>query len=1136
MRKFICILCCFTFPVLAYSVDDPTGFAALPVSDSQINLSWNLNSNNDSVLIVFNSTNNFGIPTNGTFYSVSDTISGGGIVINKGINLLFSHTGLLPNTTYYYKIWSFTSGNIFSLGNIDSAKTFCIHEHSPYYEYFEHNGNMPDCWTQENLIGNLNWIVHDGNPYFSGSANLPAHAFDSSYCAFFGSNSSSNNGNKTKLIMPPFEFTPSNLGSLSFWACIPSNDTLNVYYKTSFNGIWILLSTISNVNGNWVNCKVVLPNPSSDYYIAFEGIKSSTLNSGICIDDIAVCKDACCPGPNSYPINGSASTCIGFNDQYSVTNSLNTNYYWSYSNSSYSSGQLLGTNIFSPSFTSIGIWKVCVTPEDTCTFGLTKCTTVCVSAGEMITGNISGSTNPCIGSIQTYTITPTPSSTQCSFNWSVPLGWTINSGNGTFQINVTVGSSNGSVSFVPLCGYCATLCPGWGLSKTVSPITIPAQPSIITGTTFPCQNSSQTYSVTNVTGVIYTWVVPSGWTITSGQNTNTIHLTVGSTNGTITVTPSNSCGIGTSRTLAVSSNLLPLQPSLITGNITPCYGTSQIYSVIEVTGVSYNWSFPAGWTQASGTTTDSVTVNTGLNSGNITVTPSNLCGNGLSTTLSVSALNVPSQPSPITGELNPCSGFNQTYSIINVSGVSYTWSFPTNWNQTGGGNTNEVSVLTTTDIGNITVIPSNTCGNGSAQSISVSPSVGLPLNVTLSGDTFPCIGTAQNYSVANETGVSFTWQIPVGWTQTSGGNSNSISVLTDSNFGFIVVTPSNNCGNGNADSIYVSVKPLPDQPSPIIGSINPCVGSTQIYNVNEAIDVNYNWSFPSDWIISGGSNSDSITFIIGNNSGNITLTPYNSCGSGNIQQLWVSTVPIVTSDVSISALPGTDFCTGTPITLVATPINEGVNPVYEWYVDGLMVGNSLNYILSTPISGSSIYFIMQSDNNCAALNPVSSDTIVIYVHSFPSPPLITVNADTLKSNYVDGNQWYYNNQPISVEINSECPIIGEGSYYVVYTDQYGCSSTSETILITGNLETFISEFKMFPNPTSSNFVIECNLPANKSGTIKAFNSEGIIFSEYKLEPGINRINVPASKWSSQVIFCGVFIEDRQVLLGKVVKE
>jgi hypothetical protein len=79
----------------------------------------------------------------------------------------------------------------------------------------------------------------------------------------------------------------------------------------------------------------------------------------------------------------------------------------------------------------------------------------------------------------------------------------------------------------------------------------PAQPGPISGNTTVRYGSRQTYSVPNVSGVTYTWSLPSGWS--GSSTTNSINVTVGSSGGTgtISVTPVNPCGTGTKRTLNV---------------------------------------------------------------------------------------------------------------------------------------------------------------------------------------------------------------------------------------------------------------------------------------------------------------------------------------------------------------------------------------------------------------------------------------------------------------------------------------------------------------------------------------------------------------------------------------------------------
>ncbi len=83
----------------------------------------------------------------------------------------------------------------------------------------------------------------------------------------------------------------------------------------------------------------------------------------------------------------------------------------------------------------------------------------------------------------------------------------------------------------------------------------PAQPGAFTASAaLVLQGTAQTYTVPNVEGVTYNWTVPTGWTITAGQGTNSISVTPGSTavNGTISVAASNECGSSDPRSISVS--------------------------------------------------------------------------------------------------------------------------------------------------------------------------------------------------------------------------------------------------------------------------------------------------------------------------------------------------------------------------------------------------------------------------------------------------------------------------------------------------------------------------------------------------------------------------------------------------------
>jgi len=99
--------------------------------------------------------------------------------------------------------------------------------------------------------------------------------------------------------------------------------------------------------------------------------------------------------------------------------------------------------------------------------------------------------------------------------------------------------------------------PNSGVVTEISnPPAVPAQPSVITGTSPVCQSTGGiAYSVTNVAGVTYAWTYSGiGFSCASGCATNSITANFSgvATSGTLTVTPSNACGNGIVQTLSVT--------------------------------------------------------------------------------------------------------------------------------------------------------------------------------------------------------------------------------------------------------------------------------------------------------------------------------------------------------------------------------------------------------------------------------------------------------------------------------------------------------------------------------------------------------------------------------------------------------
>lgn len=167
-----------------------------------------------------------------------------------------------------------------------------------YTENFENSGNMPSGWTQEYVLDTLNWVFTSGG--YNGNPSA-AHGGSFNALLFYAGSSK-----KTKLVSPQLNLSYYSNISLKFWHTQKEysgdQDILRVYYKTSSSGSWTLLQTYSNNISNWTQQTITLPNPSSTYYIAFEG--EAKYGYGICIDDVVI---------SGNVTNGTDISCIGIN-------------------------------------------------------------------------------------------------------------------------------------------------------------------------------------------------------------------------------------------------------------------------------------------------------------------------------------------------------------------------------------------------------------------------------------------------------------------------------------------------------------------------------------------------------------------------------------------------------------------------------------------------------------------------------------------------------------------------------------------------------------------------------------------------------------------------------------------------------
>lgn len=380
----------------------------------------------------------------------------------------------------------------------------------------------------------------------------------------------------------------------------------------------------------------------------------------------------------------------------------------------------------------------------------------------------------------------------------------------------------------------------------------------------------------------------------------------------------------------------PANAGVITGTNAVCEGqlgvSYSVPAILNATG--YNWVLPVGATIAAGANTNSITVDfpVGSVSGNITVQGTNSCTNGTVADFAVVVNPLPTVSNNVIGANTVCQGATWvSYNIPSISNATgYLWALPVGASIISGANTNSINVNFANNAvnGNITVMGTNSCGNGvvsSSFSVVVNP---LPLlaGIIVGTDTV-CEGQiGVVYSIpAIANASSYNWTVPAGasYVTNAGGDSITVDFMNGVTSGNITVEGINSCGVSTITMLAVVVNYLPGVAGAISGPGFVCenyINAT--YTVSAIANaVGYNWSVPNGANIIGGNNTNSITvdFPIGAISGNVTVTGTNTCGNSNTASLAVTVIITPPAMLTIGAAMDT-LCSNAPgFALNATP-------------------------------------------------------------------------------------------------------------------------------------------------------------------------------------------------------------------------
>lgn len=302
---------------------------------------------------------------------------------------------------------------------------------------------------------------------------------------------------------------------------------------------------------------------------------------------------------------------------------------------------------------------------------------------------ISGNPQICANTNGTFSI---PALAGALYNWTVPSGWTINSGANSNIINVTAGTAGGMIIAHELNG-CANLRDT--LDVTVSPATIPGQ--VITDNTVCSGTNSTSLTLTGERGNVLNWL-----SSTDGTNWSTIANTATSyiaQNLTATtyyravVQNGSSCKADSSAVATITVNPKSTGGSISPASTTICLGQNADNNLVlsGQTGTVLNWqrSFDnSNWAGFIPAYTGTSYALTGVNTTQYyrAIVQSGVCPPDTSAIATINFSNVPYPVAAISPDSTViCYGRTAALKAVISSGTSYTWTNSSTLTNAGSG-------------------------------------------------------------------------------------------------------------------------------------------------------------------------------------------------------------------------------------------------------------------------------------------------------------------------------------------------------------------------------------------------------------------------------------------------------------------
>jgi photosystem II stability/assembly factor-like uncharacterized protein len=648
---------------------------------------------------------------------------------------------------------------------------------------------------------------------------------------------------------------------------------------------------------------------------------------------------------------------------------------------------------------------------------------------------------------------------------------------------------------------------------TVSTAIAPPQITTNPGNITLCETLNTSFSVTSSgSGLNYQWRVDSGsgylnvtnGGVYSGSTTPTLSLTgipasLNSYKYHCIVT--NTSGNATSNEAVLTINPLPVNPSDVSGNQVVCLNGSYLFTVPPIQySTSYTWTYPTGFSGVS--TINNITLATASNavSGNITVKGNNACGSGPVRNFTVNVRKLPGSATQITGLNNVCTGsINTGYNTAIIADADYyIWSFP--FEATGSSTTNSIMVNYGSNplTGQITVKGHNICGDGLQSVLPVSVNTVPAAIGAISGSSNVCRNEKDLLYTINPipNATSYTWTLPTGITGSNSTNSVALSIGPDAFSGDLKVSGVNSCGLGTPIAFPLIVDAVPDAPGPVSGPSTVCRETSNIqYSVTKSERAtSYTWELPDGTTETTLVNKIALNFDNNAVSGYLSVSPNNSCGSGNSSTAFIEVSVPSKPEIDPGNYKGGTCLADTPVRLSVKQPMAGYS--YLWYKNGKPYNNSNSTFLEDFLS-SGDYSVEANLNGCK----VQSEVFNVYYPDAPAKPSVYVHGPKVwylacSNNKARDYKWYYDGNLIP-GADKYLYVANQklGNYYVTISNEAGCYTSSDIIKIPVDgisLEETdpLAGLTIYPNPNSGQFTVKTDNKLFGDVTISVLDQRG----------------------------------------------